>query len=423
MLPVTITLILLWGSVEAHHPALPDSQAQVKRLTFSGSSSAQHPCLSLDGRIMLYIVETVENGTPVRCVKIMNLENGTERDLFRDGMQTAPSPFEGASLLIGSKPPLLSGNGEIAVLSLSIDKPVSIIDHYLAVIPTDGSATWITSFPIADLAGKDPADMGFENGDWERIANYAVDRRGKRIACLLKGHLGPRRFGSASGIVLLDVDAKHHDTLIAPCFREEEWKWDSSPRRPLSGGGWAFSMSADGGTIVFGAQSSDDPDDYDLYLADWNDKTIHKLTEFNDRWFSLADIDQEGKKIVFFYAGKKQQGIGTYIIGRDGTGLKYLKSQTLPRIEFCEFSDDGRFIFYKDVYRIMRLRIGNGEETTVLSESASDSLTETAPLDFPQFPSFWMPRVVSLDGKLMLIEGIPRGKAASEIYLCSYDPK
>jgi len=419
ILPMALALILFWGSVEALHSTPLESQARIKRLTYSGNGASHQPCLSHDGRKMLYTVEMIENEELIRSVRIKDLESGTEKELFRDGTQTAPAPYDEIPLILGSKPPLLSGNGNIAVFSLSVAEHANITDHFLAVIPTDGSGFWLTSFPISDFEGKDYKKMDFENGDWERIANYAVDQQGDRIACLVKGHLGPRRFGSASGIVLLDMQTKRQKTLIAPRFKEEEWKWDSSPQRPLSGGGWAFCMSADGRTIVFGAQNSNDPNDYDLYLAGWKDLAIKKLTDFKDRWFSLADIDRDGENIVFFYSGKKHQGIGTYIINQDGTGLRYLESPSVPRIEFMEYSDDGRFIFYKDVYRIMRLHLVTGKETNVVTESESSSLTEMSPLDFPNFPSFWMPRISSFDGSKILIAGAPRGKAAQEIFLCS----
>lgn len=423
MLPMTIALVLFWGSTSAHPASPQSSPVQIKRLTHSGMGAALHPCLSHDGRKMLYTLEITEDGETFRAVRFIDLETGTERELFRDRTQTAPAPYERNALVLGAKPPIMSGDGSTAVFSLSVDDPVHIIDHYLAVAPTDGTGSWLTSFPISDLEGRDIRKLEFENGDWERVANYAVDRKGGRIACLVKGHLGPRRFGSASGIVLLDMQTKRQTTLIAPHFEDEEWRWTSSPLRPLSGGGWAFNMSADGRTIIFGAQNSNDPNDYDLYLTLWDDTSIRRLTDFHDRWFSLADITHDGGKIVFFYSGKKQQGLGTYEVDADGAGLRFVSSSAVPRIEFCEYSEDGRFLFYKNGYRIMRLDLVSGTETLVLSGTESDIVSDTVPLDFPQFPSFWMPNTVCFDGSAVLVAGSPSGKDGREIFLCLTDSK
>ncbi|GAI52090.1 unnamed protein product, partial [marine sediment metagenome] len=122
----------------------------------------------------------------------------------------------------------------------------------------------------------------------------------------------------------------------APDFDGDEWKWPSFPCRPLTGGGWAFALSGNGQKIVFGAQSSTDKIDYDLYVVNWDGKEMRRITNFHDRWFSLADISHDGEKIVFFYNGRKKQGIGTYTVNGEGKELKYIKSRLAPRVELFD---------------------------------------------------------------------------------------
>jgi Tol biopolymer transport system component len=322
---------------------------------------------------------------------------------------------------VGSKPPVLSGNGKIAVFALGVDNPLNLQDHFLAVLPTDGSGFWVTSFPIQNLEGMDLESLEFENGDWERVANYALSADGNRIACLVKGHLGPRRFGSSSGIILLDVPTKKQTTLLAPEFKTDGWAWLSSPRRPSTGGGWAFCLSEDGQTVVFGAQFSEDPKNYDLYTADWNNREIKQLTDFSDRWFSLADITQNGQMVLFFYNGAKKQGIGTYRINSDGTGLTYLESQTAPRVELFDMSGDGRFAFFKNIYQGIKLNLQTGEEIVAFSEETEGYVQGITPMDFPHFPSFWRPQIMSVSGERVLLVGPPQGKDSPEIYLLTID--
>ena len=420
-IPITLAIILICVLHTTSMTAEENSKGHIRRLTQSGNNVAKYPCLSSDGQIMLYTLEIKESEEETRAIKIMNLEDGTETELFRDGTQPAPSPFEESFLRVGSKPPILSGNGKIAVFTLSIDGPLNLQDHFLAVLSTDGSGFWMTSFPIQNLVGVDLKSHEFQNGDWERVANYSLSTDGNRIACLVKGHLGPRRFGSASGIIFLDVATKKQTTLLAPEFKTDGWTWPSFPRRPSTGGGWAFCMSEDGQTVVFGAQSSDDPNNYDLYTAEWMSQDIERLTDFSDRWFSLADITRNGQAVLFFYNGRKKQGIGTYRINRDGTGLTYLESHIAPRIEFFDMSGDGRFAIFKNIYQGKRLNLQTGEEIVAFSDKTEGYVQGITPMDFPHFPSFWRPQIMSASGKKILLAGPPQGKDSPEIYLLSID--
>lgn len=420
-IPITLAIIFICVLHTTSMTAEENFEGHIRRLTQSGNNVAKYPCLSSDGQIMLYTLEIKESEEETKAIKIMNLEDGTETELFRDGTQPGPSPFGESFLRVGSKPPILSGNGKIAIFTLSIDGPLNLQDHFLAVLSTDGSGFWMTSFPIQNLVGVDLKSHEFQNGDWERVANYSLSTDGNRIACLVKGHLGPRRFGSASGIIFLDVATKKQTTLLAPEFKTDGWTWPSFPRRPSTGGGWAFCMSEDGQTVVFGAQSSDDPNNYDLYTARWMSQDIERLTDFSDRWFSLADITQNGQAVLFFYNGRKKQGIGTYRINRDGTGLTYLESHIAPRIEFFDMSGDGRFAIFKNIYQGKRLNLQTGEEIVAFSDKTEGYVQGITPMDFPHFPSFWRPQIMSASGKKILLAGPPQGKDSPEIYLLSID--
>jgi Tol biopolymer transport system component len=420
-IPIIFTIIILCVQNTPSMAVEENSEGYIRRLTHSGNNVAKYPCLSSDGQKMLYTLEVKANGEEFKVIKILNLEDGTEVELFRDGAQPAPSHFEEGMLHVGSKPPILSGDGKIAVFTLSIDGFLNLQDHFLAVLPTDGSGFWMTSFPIQNLVGEDLKSLAFRNGDWERVANYAISADGNRIACLVKGYLGPRRYGSASGIIFLDRATKKQTTLLAPEFNTDGWFWPSFPCRPSTGGGWAFCMSEDGQTVVFGAQTSDGPNDYDLYTADWNSRDIKRLTDFSDRWFSLADITQNGQTVLFFYNGSKKKGIGTYIIHKDGTDLKHLESHTAPRIEFYDMSGNGRFALFKNIYQGKRLNLQTGEEIVAFSDKTEGYVRGITPMDFPHFPSFWRPQIMSISGERVLLVGPPQGKDSPEIYLLTID--
>jgi hypothetical protein len=389
------------------------NQGEIKRLTYSGNNVVHYPCLSDDGRWMLYTVEIKDEEETIKAIRIMNVGDGKERELFRDGEKKAPAPFEDISLLVGSKPPVLSGNGHVAVFSMSLGPSANILDHYLAVVNIDGTNFRVIPFPIKTLEGKNLKSLEFTSGDWERLSNYAVSSDGKRIACVLKGHLGPRRYGNPGGIVLLDASTQKQRTILAPDFDGNGWEWPSFPRRPLIGGGWAFALSGNGQKIVFGAQSSIEKTDYDLYVVNWDGEVIRKITDFHDRWFSLADISHDGEKIVFFYNGRKKQGIGTYTMNGGGKELEYIKSRLAPRAELFDASGDGQYILFKHIYKGMILNLNTGLEMVAFDESIPGYAKGLAPMDFPRIPAFWNPKIISLRGDRALLVGPPQGKCDS----------
>lgn len=399
------------------------NQGEIKRLTYSGNDVVYYPCLSDDGRWMLYTVEIKDEEDTIKAIRLMNVRDGKERELFRDGEKKALAPFEDTSLLVGSKPPVLSGNGRVAVFSLSLGESANILDHYLAVVNTDGTNFRVIPFPIKTLEGKNLKSLEFTSGDWERVSNYAVSRDGKRIACVLKGHVGPRRYGNPSGIILLDASTHKQRTILVPDFDGEGWEWSSFPCRPLIGGGWAFALSGNGQKIVFGAQSSADKIDYDLYTVNWNGKEMRRITDFHDRWFSLADISHDGEKIVFFYNGRKKQGIGTYTVNGGGKKLKYIKSRFAPRVELFDMSGDGQYILFKHIYKGMILNLNTGLEMVAFDESTPGYVKGLTPMDFPRIPAFWSPKIMSLKGDRVLLIGPPQGKETPEIYMLSIEVK
>lgn len=417
MLPIFAAIILFVFTVSLLLQAEDVSQGKIRRLTHSGSSTVSYPCLSDDGLSMLYILEETDGEQTTRSVRLMSIDDGKEKEIFRSGTASGLSPFEEAPLILGSKPPILSGNGKIALFSLSLGKPANILDHYLGVVDIDTSNFTLVSFPIDALEGKDLKSLGFTTHEWERVANYSISKEGGRIACVVKGHIGPRKYGAPSGIVLIDNRTKEQRTILAPEMSDGEWKWIKTPRRPLSGGGWAFCMSGNGNKIIFGAQSSSEKTDYDLYITDWDANEMKKLTDFHDRWFSQADVDQEGNKIVFYYTGKKKQGIGTYLILPQSNELKYLRTGSAVPIEFFDMSGNGRVLLFKEIYDGKMFELEMNKDEIIFDPQTPGYASGVFPMDFPRFPAFWMPNIVSHEADKVLLVGPPQGRETPEIYI------
>jgi len=418
MTMASVLICLTVSSVSFTHS---QERGQIKRLTHSGNHTPTYPCLSEDGQRMIYVLEKKNGDEITKSIKIMNLESGIEAELFRDKQLKALDPFPNVSLLVGSKPPVLSGNGQVAIFSISLDQPSNILDHYLGVINTDGTNMRIVSFPIEALQDKDIQSLDFKSDKWERITNYDLSWDGNRIACAVKGHLGPISYGNASAVILLDTLRLEQKTLLGPDFRDEQWEWSSPPLRPLLGGGWAFGIDGSGSKVLFGAQSTEEETAYDLYIYEWETNKQKRLTDFRDRWFSLAEISQEGDQVIFFYTGKKKQGIGTYVVRTDGSGLKQLKSRFVSSIEFSDLSGNGRYILYKNIYKGMVFDLETGKERDVFDENTPGYIRGLIPMDFPRYPAFWAPRFMSQDGEKILLVGPPLGKDTPEIYLLSME--
>ena len=249
------------------------------------------------------------------------------------------------------------------------------------------------------------------------MSNYQVDTEGKRIACLVKGHMGPRRMGNPSGIYVFDMDTALAQTLLAPDLVDGNWIWTSTPQNPLTGGGWGFGLSGNGSTIFFGAQSSDEKSDYDLYSMDWQGGHITKITNIKDRWFSQLDVSQDGGMAVFYYTGQKEKGVGTYLLNRNGGQTVFLQSPAGSHIEFFDMSASGRYIVYKKVYTGMMYDVTSGTETIIFDENTSGYVKGPVPMDFPRIPAFWCPKILSSDGDRILLIGSPPGQVTPELYM------
>jgi len=389
----------------------------IKRLTHSGNNTVHFPCLSDSGHKVIYILEIDDGEKLTKSVQILEVETGEKNELFLGGTKSAPPPFNDSLLHVGTKPPIISGDGRIAVFSLSLGEPTYFSDHYLAVAHTDGTSLKLFPFPIEALKGKNLKPYEFINTEWERLSYYAVNSDGSRIACVVKGFHGPSKYGNPSGIILIDMATEKQHTFLAPDFIDEKWTWIDFPQRPLTGGGWGFGLSGNGQKIIFGAQSSTDKTDYDLYSMDWTGDNLTKITDFNDRWFSLADISQNGRRIVFYYTGQKKQAIGTYLLQENSQDIKFLQPFSGSRIEFFDMSGNGQFIAYLQGYSGKIFDIQTGTDYTAFYENTEGYAEGISPMDFPRFPSFWCPKILSLTGDRMLLVGFPPGRSTPEIYM------
>ncbi|MCJ7579519.1 MAG: hypothetical protein MUP98_03175, partial [Candidatus Aminicenantes bacterium] len=258
IIPLLSTVFLFSLTIFPNEAGNPVLKGVIKRLTQSGNSSAHFPCLNDLGDKVLFILETENGEQLIKSIQILDVETGEKKELFRSGTKSAPPPFSDSFLDVGTKPPIISGDGQIAVFSLSLGKPAAIPDHYLAVVHTDGTSFKLFPFPIKALEEENLESLEFTSPDWERLSYYSINKNGSRIACVVKGHLGPNKYGNPSGIIVLDRETEIQNTLLAPDFVEKKWMWTDSPRQPLTGGGWGFGLSGNGQLIVFGAQSSTD---------------------------------------------------------------------------------------------------------------------------------------------------------------------
>ncbi len=411
------TVFLLSMTIFPYEAEEPVLNGSIKRLTYSGNNSVHFPCLSDLGDIVIYILETEEADGFTKSIQILNVETGEKSELFRSGTKSAPPPFSDCLLYVGTKPPIISGNGQMAVFSLSLGAPAEIPDHYLAVVHIDGSSFKLFSFPIETLESKDLKPYEFVDTDWERLSYYAVNSDGSRIACVVKGFFGPRKYGNPSGIIGLDMKTEKQHTLLAPDFVDEEWIWPDSPKRPLTGGGWGFGLSGNGQKIIFGAQSSPDKTDYDLYLMDWTGNNLTKITDFRDRWFSLADISHDGRLILFYYTGQKKQAIGSYLLQEGSEDIKFLRNSSGSRIEFFDLSGNGNYIAFLQGYSGKIFDTQTGLAYTVFDENTDGYAQGISPMDFPRFPSFWCPKIFNQAGDRVLLIGFPSGRISPEIYM------
>jgi hypothetical protein len=403
---------------------IPTGEPQITRITHSEDAVVKYPSLSNDGQRLLYISEIIDPSASekrVLSVRIINTDGTQERVLFADKTIKAPYPQDKSYLFCGTRPPQLSGDGTKAVFSLSIKNPVLMEDHYLGVINTDGTGLTVYDLKNEKMPGFNWQQKGFKDDAWRRISNYSMSDDGRKLVLLVKGHHGPRKFGFPSAILVMNADGRNQRTLFSPDFGKEGWEWRSYPSKPCTEGGWAFAFSGDGKRILFGARSSAAKDDFDLYLMNWDGSGLSRVTDFKDRFFTLADISNDGQRIIFFYAGKKHQGPGTYLINSDGTGLKYLRSKFADRIDFEDMDPNGNRILYRHKYFGIAMDLDITNEVVVLRPGMPGyaGSNETF-MDFPYFPSFWNASIMTENKAI--ITGTPQGRSWREFYLLKLKP-
>jgi hypothetical protein len=69
----------------------------------------------------------------------------------------------------------------------------------------------------------------------------------------------------------------------------------------------------------------------------------------------------------------------------------------------------------------MILDLHTSQEMVAFDENTPGYLRGLIPMDIPRIPAFWAPKIMSDDGKRILIVGPPQGKQTPEIYLLTID--
>lgn len=393
--------------------------SRIIRLTYTHDGMVRYPSLSDNGDLLLYIHEIKDKKDPLRItrsLRILEIKGGKEKILFTDGKLKAPSPYEG-TLVLGSKPPLLSGNGKRCAFTLALPSPFPYPDHFLGIMDIDGGNLQVVDLKIESLQSFNWRHIGFKGDSWARVAGYAMSQDGKRAACLMKGDMGKGCCGYPSGIVLIDTEDLTTKTLLAPQLEEGKWRWRGYPRNPLMGGGWVFNLSTDGELILFGAQASPKEGDYDLYIINRDGSGLRRLTTFHEPYVVLGHLSGEGAHLVFYYAGKGREGVGTYLLDLRGEGINHLRSRVTERLDYEGISGDGRYIFYSWDGRGMRYSLQGGEEVEIFSPQTPGYVRSGLPMTFPPYPAYFPSRISSFRGERVLIVGTPMGKGQPEVYL------
>ena len=151
----------------------------------------------------------------------------------------------------------------------------------------------------------------------------------------------------------------------------------------------------------------------------WDGTGLKKVTDFKDRFFTLADLSNDGKQIIFFYGGKKRQGIGTYTIRSDGTGLEYLNSKVADRVDFEDMDPKGKRMAYRHKDSGIFMDLESKKEAIIFHpKTPGYASSEGHFMDFPNFPSFWNPHIMTEDE--VIITGTPKGRVWREFYLLTF---
>jgi hypothetical protein len=389
------------------------------RITFTRDEVLKYPSMDREGHMVVYRSEKVDTkGEKRSSVEVISPGDKKPKLLFEEGRVRAPKPMDGHFLILGTKPPVISGDGKKVVFSLSLGAPLFIDDHYLGVVNTDGTDFRVIEIVNEEIKKGDFEKWGFTDNKWRTISQYRITDDGKTIACLVKGHMGGRKVSTTSAIVLVSSDGSSQKTLIAPRLEGEGWVWDGYPRNPFLGGGWIFDLTGDGKGLIFGAQSGPERTDYDIYFMEIDGKKIKKLTDIKDRWFVRGAISSDGKVFCFFYSGKKLNGIGTYILDSGMDKPIYLRSRIIDRVSFEAISGNGKRVFYRASEGGLAFTdLVNGNEGLIKQEGLNGPNGLREEVSFPSIPSFWSPRFVSMRGDKLLLEAYLGTKDKKEIFL------
>ncbi len=237
---------LLWSMGVARAEG-PPKAGQLQRLTFSKDESVSYPSMDHAARIVAFRSETIDpKGEKIVSIRVVQVDGLKVKAVFTDGTVFAPAPYQDQFLLCGTKPPLVSGDGRTVIFSLSIGKPDFLEDHYLGLVDAEGSNLRVIALQNEQLAQSDWKKLGFKDTTWRSVSQYRISNDGQRIACLAKGHMGPRNISAPSGILMIRSDGSGQRTLMAPKFGKDGWAWEGYPRQPFTGGGWVFDLSGDG---------------------------------------------------------------------------------------------------------------------------------------------------------------------------------
>ena len=71
----------------------------------------------------------------------------------------------------------------------------------------------------------------------------------------------------------------------------------------------------------------------------------------------------------------------------------------------------------------MILNLEDNTEKVAYNETSQGYVNGITPMEFPPYPSFWNPCILSLNGTLALLVGPPSGKETSEIFLLEIGAK
>ncbi len=396
----------------------PDG-VQLQRLTFSKDDVVSYPSTDEAGRLVAYRQEAldVQKGEKIASIRVLDVDRMSTKVIFTDRTVKAPAPHEGQLLLCGTKPPVISGDGRKVAFSVGLGAPLFLEDHYLCVANSDGTDLRVIPLRNEELVARDWKGMGFLSDQWRSISQYRISDDGEQVACLAKGHLGVREASMPSGILIVRSDGSGQRTLLAPKWKDRDWSWEGYPRNPFTNGGWVFELSGDGKSLIFGAQSAAEREDYDLYMMTSDGRDLEKIAGIKDRWIVRGDVSRDGKTIAFFYSGKKMEGMGTYAVEFGRKGMHRVLSKVTDRVDFREMSSDGRTILHR-VQGVGLFAIqADGGEFQIFDERSGMVQGMKGVPDFPSFPSFWGSRFVSAKGDRILLEAVPIGKDRKEIFM------